>query len=248
MKQFFILFIYTSINAQMTVNDRIDQQLKLSTFEYEGVRLLSLFQEIEPHKNILDYKSYIGYLFTNFTDEANKKGEIIKDVNKKENTFKDYRNRLKQDTLFVNTLQIISENSLKKIKDKPMYDFDNVLDVATKFIKIIDINAEGNYVLKICVGVNDLEKTQPKRFADIEAFCFMTIFNAYTNKNGTLKSEIINEFHKIVPINMGIDKQERILRAQGALMVLMYQNEVLKQVLKEEYEHKKELLPFKISD
>lgn len=121
------------------------------------------------------------------------------------------------------------------------------MDIATKFIKIIDINADGNYVLKVCVGVNDLERTQIKRYADVEAFSFLAILNHYQDKNDPLKDEIVKEFHKIVPLSMGVEKEERILRAQGALMVLMYQNESFKKALLKEYEDKKEILPFRIN-
>lgn len=148
--------------------------------------------------------------------------------------------------MFVNTLGRISDNSIKNIQDKPSYHFDIVLDIATKFVKITGINEQGNYTLKVCVGVNDLERTQFKRYADIEAFCFLAIFNHYYDESNPLKDEIITEFYKIVPLSMGVEKEERILRAQGALMVLMYQNESFKQSLLKEYEDKKELLPFKI--
>ena len=234
--------------AQMSINDRIENQLKLKTHTYDdGDRLIAIAQEINPKNNILDYKSYIGFIFTNFKNETSKERELIEDLNKKESVFKAYRERLKNDTLFVNTLQRISDNSAKNIQDKPSYDLDTVLDIATKFVKITGINEQGNYTLKVCVGVNDLEQTQVKRYADIEAFCFVSVFNAYLNKENPLKDEIIKEFHKIVPLSMGIEKEERILRAQGALMVLMYQNESFKQAILKEYEVKKDILPFTIN-
>lgn len=249
-KIFVLILLVVSFfaNAQITINERIDQQLKLDTYEYgEETKLMQLFQNKEPYENILDYKLYIGYVYTHFTDKANKKGGIIDDASEKEVIFETYRNRLKKDTLFVNTLQQISDNSAKAIQDKPVYNFDAILDIAVKFIKITDSNEEGNYALKVCVGVNDLDKTQPKRFADIEAFCFKAIFEAYADENEVLKNEIIGEFHKIISLNMGADKEERILRAQGALIVLMSQNEVLKSVLLREYESLKEILPFAVT-
>lgn len=234
--------------AQMSINDRIENQLKLDVYEYEEeLRLIQIFQNNEPQKNILDNKSYIDYIFTNFRSKEIKKGGIIDKEREKEIIFKECKEQLKKDTLFVNTLQRISDNSIKNIQDKPSYDLDVVMDIATKFVKITGINEQGNYTLKVCVGVNDLERTQVKRYADIEAFCFVSVFNAYLNKENPLKDEIIKEFYKIVPLSMGIEKEERILRAQGALMVLMYQNESFKQALLKEYENKKDILPFTIN-
>jgi len=242
-----LLVVSYSNYAQMSINDRIENQLELKTHNYEeGERLIQIFKNNEPQKNVLDNKSFIDYIFTNFRSKEIKKGGIIDKKREKEIIFKEYKELLKNDTLFVNTLQRISDNSAKNIKDRPSYDFDVVMDIATKFVKIIDINADGNYVLKVCVGINDLERTQSKRYADVEAFSFLAILNHYQDKNNPLKDEIIKEFHKIVPLSMGIQKEERILRAQGALMVLMYQNESFKQALLKEYEDKKEILPFTI--
>src|SRR5690554_2094964 len=143
--------------AQMSINDRIENQLKLDVYEYEEeLRLIQMFQNNEPQKNMLDNKSYIDYIFTNFRSKEIKKGGIIDKKREKEVVFKEYKELLKKDTLFVNALQKISDNSTKNIQDKPTYDFEKVMDIATKFIKIININEDDHYVLKICVGVNDL--------------------------------------------------------------------------------------------
>lgn len=172
--------------------------------------------------------------------------EPLDDESKKEMAFKNYRERLKKDTLFVSTLQKISINSNKHMEEKPVYSFDDVLDIATKFIKITKLDKDENYVLKICSGVSDIEETFVKRYAGIEAFCFVTIFNSYVSGDEILKNEIYNEFYKIVPLSMGIDKQERVLRAQGALTVLIFQNPKFIQIIKDGYEANKELLPFAI--
>lgn len=252
MKQIFSLIsicFCCSMYAQMSINERIDNQLKIYTFdEEEGTKIVPSFQDRELQENILDYKPYIGYIFTHFKDKSIKKGLTVDNQTDPEIAIEAYRERLKRDTLFVNTLQRISDNSAKAIQDKPAYDFDKIMDIAVKFIKIIDSDKEGSYVLKVCVGVNDLGKTQTERYADIEAFCFMTILYAYLNEERPLKDEIENEFYKVADINMGIDKEERILRAQGALIVLMHQNQALKKALVEEYETNKEILPFSLTN
>lgn len=104
--------------AQMSINDRIENQLKLDVYEYEEeLRLIQIFQNNEPQKNILDNKSYIDYIFTNFRSKEIKKGGIIDKKSEKEAVFKEYKDLLKKDTLFVNTLQKISDNSIKNIED-----------------------------------------------------------------------------------------------------------------------------------
>lgn len=232
--------------AQMSVNERIDKQMILKTIEHNGLNIISTFQSVDPIENILDDKAYISYIFSHFRDENIKMLEPLADETKKEIAFKNYRERLKNDSLFVNTLQKISNNSFKTFEEKPVYSFDDVLDIATKFIKITKLNEDENYVLKICSGVSDIEDTFVKRHAGIEAFCFVTIFNSYVNGDGVLKNEIYKEFKKIVPLSMGNDKRDRVLRAQGALTVLISQNYKFIQIIKDGYEANKILLPFRI--
>lgn len=49
---------------------------------------------------------------------------------------------------------------------------------------------------------------------------------------------------ELYEINLGIENNDRLLRAQGALYMFMRNNEVLKELLLFEYENKKEYLPF----
>lgn len=241
------LLLTCAMQAQSTINERIENQLKLEIYNDSGTnKIAASFKDIEEKLNILDFKSYSNYIFYNFKNSNNISGRVVKDLSLKEEDFKIYRNNLKQDTLFVNTLQQVSNNSLKKIEDKPSYDFDEVMNIACKFVKITGLNKNDNYVLKVCVGVNDLENTESKRDAGIEAFCFKSIFDAYVDSSVGLKDEIINEFQKITPISMGIKKEEKILRAQGALYVLIYNNKTFRDVLMKSYEANKNILPFAI--
>lgn len=242
----FLIFCFpASSNAQISINDRLDQQLILTPYEKDGLNISYHFKNSEPLFNILDDKHYIGYLYDHFRKNKNIL-EPIKDGNRIEEAFEQYRNEVKKDTLLVNTLQRISELSLKPIEEKPVYSFTKILDFATKFIKITGITEKDNYTVRVCSGHTNLSETKEERLADIEAFCFVTILKAFAIKDGPLQKEIYKEFAKIVPLSMGIDRNDRLLRAQGAFFVLMYQNETLRDILKEAYEKDKEILPFRI--
>ncbi|HUH26474.1 MAG TPA: hypothetical protein VLY87_07590 [Flavobacterium sp.] len=133
-----ILFIVNHSNyAQISINERIDNQLKLDVYNDSGTnKLTATFKDFEEKSNILDFKRYSNYILFNFKDPENISGKVINDLSLKEVDFKEYRNVLKRDMLFVNTLQEISDNSLKKIENKPTYDFDEIMNIACKFVKI----------------------------------------------------------------------------------------------------------------
>lgn len=242
----FLLFTFASYcQAQLSINDRSDQQLILTTYEKDGLNISYNFVNNESLSNILDDKHYMGYLYAHFRKNKSIL-EPIKDVNRVKEAYEQYLNEAKNDTLLVNTLQRISDFSLKPMEEKTTYKFSKILDFATKFIKITGITEKDQYTVRVCSGHTNISDTQEERLADIEAFCFVTILKAFAKKEGPLQTEVYKEFEKIVPLSMGIDRNDRLLRAQGAFFVLMYQNETLRDILKEAYEKDKKILPFRI--
>jgi len=53
---------------------------------------------------------------------------------------------------------------------------------------------------------------------------------------------------EVYKINLGIDTDDRLLRAQGALYMYMRKNKALTELLLSEYKKRKEFLPFVILD
>ena len=58
--------------------------------------------------------------------------------------------------------------------------------------------------------------------------------------------EFVKALKELYTVNLGIDKDERLLRSQGAMFMLMRNNSALKALLLELYEEKKSYLPFVI--
>ena len=69
-----------------------------------------------------------------------------------------------------------------------------------------------------------------------------------SRKGGNTEFNMYNEFVKgikeLYKVNLGTNNEEKLLRAQGAIFLLMRNNEVLKRMLKAEYDNQKEYLPF----
>ena len=60
--------------------------------------------------------------------------------------------------------------------------------------------------------------------------------------------EFVNAIKELYTVNLGIDKTEKLLRSQGAMFLLMRNNENLKKMLKSEFEKQKDFLPFILTD
>jgi len=121
---------------------------------------------------------------------------------------------------------------------------DQLLNVAVKYFSILKVNEEGHYVGKVCVGLNDIKKTEPVRKPFVEAFSFSSIMTHYQGEEFSMYDEFVKALKELYTVNLGIDKDEKLLRAQGAIFMLMRNSENLKIMLKTEYERQKEFLPF----
>jgi len=186
---------------------------------------------------------YIDYLRTNFSDNSNyEKLMTISDSTELQNKF---IKSLENDSTFNSVMNILT----KKITDKSIFIPDTIsmnglLNIAVKYFSIIKINKDGHYVGKVCTGINGLKQTEKERRPQIEAFCFTTILNNYRGEQFNMYGEFVKGIKELYKINLGIENNDRLLRAQGAMYMFMRNNEKLKELLLFEYENKKEYLPF----
>ena len=214
-------------------------------YDYEGEKYasVSLVESIESGsytKYFNDNKQYIDYLFNH---------SLL-------NSFESLSNESDSVIRHKKAIEIIEKDSgfnklMEEFVSRPMKDtfsIDDAAQVASKFFFVPQI-VEGNYAGKVCVGINGIESTEADRRFQLEAFCFALIINSY-GKEGKFDAyeELVSSLKQLYEINFGIDEKERLLRAQGAMYMLMYKNEKLRTALKNEYEAKKDILPFVMVD
>lgn len=191
-------------------------------------------------------REYIDYLRTHFSDDSNyDKLMAISDTIELQAEF---IKSLEKDSAFNSEMKKLT----KKITDKSNYvpdtvSIDKLLNIAVKYFMIMEIDKDGNYVGKICTGINGLADTENKRYPQVEAFCFSTIVNNYQGEQFNMYNEFVKGIRELYKIHLGIEDSERLLRAQGAMYMIMRHNEALKELLLLEYENKKEYLPFVLS-
>lgn len=190
--------------------------------------------------------TFIDYLLTNFSSNANYQNliELTDSVAIRNRFFND----LKKDSLFNSVMTDLVNKTIDKKIPKDTISMDKLLNVAVKYFSIMRLTDEGHYVGKVCVGLNDIKKTESERKPFIEAFSFSSILKHYQSEEYSMYDEFVKTIKELYKVNLGIDKDEKLLRAQGAMFLLMRNNENLKKMLKSEYEKQKDYLPFVITD
>ena len=190
-----------------------------------------------------DNSQYIYYLQTHFSNSSlTKQLYKIADSVVLQNEF---IKSLQTDSTFNNAMYQLTEKLTNGSQYTPdTVTIDDLLNVAVKYFSIIKINEKGNYAGKVCAGINGIKQTEIQRKPQIEAFCFTTILNNYKGEKFNMHNEFIKGMKELYKFNLGIDKDERLLRAQGAMYQYMRTNTNLKDLLLFEYQNKKQYLPF----
>lgn len=201
----------------------------------------SCFSELVNNNPML-----IDYLLTNFSSNTNYQSllELTDSIAIRNKYFVD----LKKDSLFNFIMTDLVSKTIDKKIPKDTISMDKLLNVAVKYFSIMKLTDEGHYVGKVCVGLNDIKKTESERKPFIEAFSFSSILKHYQSEDYSMYDEFVKAIKELYKVNLGIDKDEKLLRAQGAMFLLMRNNENLKKMLKSEYEKQKEYLPFILTD
>ncbi|MDD4645653.1 MAG: hypothetical protein PHY99_06660 [Bacteroidales bacterium] len=187
-------------------------------------------------------KVFIDYLLTNFSSNSNSQNllQLTDSTTIRNNYFLD----LKKDSLFNSVMAELVCKTIDKNVPKDTVPMDKLLNIAVKFFSIMRITDEGLYVGKVCVGLNDIKKTESERKPFVEAFSFASIMKHYKSEEFSMYDEFVKAIKELYKVNLGINKDEKLLRAQGAMFLLMRNNENLKKMLKTEFEKQKENLPF----
>jgi len=183
----------------------------------------------------------VDYLLTHFTIKDN-----YQQLLKAEDSLQLRRQflvDLKNDSLFTQVMSELVGKAVDKQLAKDTVAMDDLLSVAVKFFNIRKINEKGHYSVKVCTGRNEIKSTEKERKPFVEAFAFTSIMEHYRGEYD-LYGEFVQVVKKIYKVNLGIDEDERLLRAQGAMFLLMRENEALRKMLISEYEANKKDLPF----
>lgn len=198
------------------------------------------------HTDIINQnKTFFNYILTNFSFSPHL-SKTLPAIAEKDSALlqKTYIQELKTDTTFNRLMAEYVGKAIKKNKLKDTITSDYLMNIAVKYFSVMKINENDDFVGKVCVGLNDIKKTEKNRNAFVEAFCFSAIFRHYQSEEFNMYEEFVKALKELYKVNLGVEKSERLLRAQGGIYMLMRHNEMLKKMLYTEYERGKDYLPF----
>lgn len=155
-----------------------------------------------------------------------------------------YYSLLYMDSTFMEAIYAYDHIVHLKEKPKDSITLEEILPIAVKFFSINSIDENDRYMGNVCTNILPFSTTESVRKPFIEAFCYSTIFEYYADSDLGTYLAFANNLEKLYSINLGVKKEERLLRAQGALYFLMKEDPTLKRALLENYQKKKEHLPF----
>lgn len=186
---------------------------------------------------------YLDYLLTHFSSPDHEQLAALEQDTVQ--LHKAYIEQLQQDSIFNQVMQAFSSRMLMQEAFRPdTVSIDQLLNIAVKFFNIKGINDKGYYEGKVCAGINGILETEASRKPQLEAFCFSSILENYQGKEYNMHNAFVEAIRELYRLNIGIDKNEQLLRAQGGMYFLMRNNEQLREMLLAEYTRKKEYLPF----
>ena len=225
--------------------------IKISRKSYDGKEYLSQDIVETPSTNcfapVTNNTMYINYILTNYSFSQSY-SDGLQNIKDSILLQKQYIDFLQKDTIFNHLMIELISKTINKTLPKDSITMDKMLDMAVKYFSIVGINKDGNYQAKVCTGMNDIKKTEKIKQPLLEAFCFSSIFKNYHGEEFNMMDEMVKSAKQLYKINLGIDVNERLLRAQGAMYFLMRSDDNLIKMLRSEYEANKEILPFILKD
>lgn len=245
-----VLTTYLSAQTTCDIKEYYGDFIFIKKLSHKNKEYLT--KGIAPIKNktcfadVINNHGYISYLMTQFSSTAN--DSIMLKIKDSTVLQKEFIKFIKADTLFNRVMADLFAKTVEARIPKDTVSTDRLLNIAVKFFSIFSINEQGAYRGFVCSGRNDIAKTEKVRRPQFEAFCFSSIFEHISDSELNMQDEFVKAIKEIAKINLGVDNNEKLLRAQGAMFLLMRNNEKLKQVLKIEYEKNKNILPFILAD
>jgi hypothetical protein len=236
-----LLLLAGDYNEERLIND-FDKLFKLETIDYEGNKMMLVAvneASITEYGDLL--KQYHLYLaMINQLAETHKTSDSLKNLAPADaETAMMTRLRanplLKKELLplMARYLQANGHSVSMAMEPRPTYDMKELLPVAARFFYPHLVG--GKFALHICVGFNGLDTLNPAPPATLAAFSFQAIMSD--------RPEFI-EFIRYIKKARAEKEDQDIQAFQKEIWEWLEKNPKLKSLLSEEYEKRKDILPF----
>lgn len=250
----FILPISVFSQENCRMQDYYNDLFYAIDYEDEEVKtkLIGMYKELEEEfcfaKLINENNAFLDYLLQQYSTIDYK----VLDKTSTDTYLQGYIQQLSADMAFSDILDEWQAKTIHQKLTKDTFSFKEVLNVAVKNFLVDDVSSthEGKVAYRpiVCSGENYHKNinSEPQYF--LEAFTFNAIIKNIVKEEYGLLENYMDIVRDIVKIDLGENKEENLLRAHGAIFVMMSKNDALKQILIDEYHKQLDLLPFIIED
>lgn len=120
---------------------------------------------------------------------------------------------------------------------------DDIMQTALRFIYPFRVDNQQQLYTHFCIGGNALHDYDKKNIV-IEAFCFQLVLEELkTNREGFFK-DYTNIEKNVMRVYYSSNKEVNMERIRGAIWSHLFDNQILRKVLLQNYEKRKKILPF----
>jgi hypothetical protein len=233
--------------SSSSIENNYDEIFGIAKEEYQGREYLrSWVNELDrghPLSGLINNnKLFLEYWLTNFTDRGAYRQ--LMEIEGEEKLQQEFIEFLKKDQQFNPLMADLSKKVKNRVVVADTVSMDQLLNVAVKYFNILGITEEGSYKGKVCAGLNGITQTLSERKPELEAFCFSAILKNQQGEEYNMYNEFVAAIKELYKQELGIERDARLLRAQGAMFSIMRNNEQLREMLISEYEERKDYLPF----
>lgn len=126
---------------------------------------------------------------------------------------------------------------------KATFTLDEFMDVIVKYFEVTSVDSRGNFKTRIGISEDGLVSTLDKRHPLLEVYC-LHIIKAHQYK----AYQSMEKGKRVMKnLQLGLNEDDKLKRAQGVLYAMVSQDEAFRTVVLDDYESKKEALPFVLS-
>lgn len=248
---FFLLIVVYTTQVWSQIEKLI--QIKIYTYEIDGVVKASAMPELKKESELYPYKRRFDYLLMNVSaihqpenaEFRNKVWALYPDTNAlKEQYLHLFQADEKLNVYFSQTFMPIKNNGIER---KYSFKEKEMMEVASKFFFCDQVLPDTSIQAHICIGLNGIaEANWEKDYTLLEAFCYEAIFNDLDQDESPIWEEF--ELQKQLAENRFSKKitstEAYLANVKKAVFKSMRKSQVLLNSLFKYYERNKENLAF----
>lgn len=260
---FFLLFSVVSLCAfsqKKSIENEYDKLFSLDVFENNGKVHASLkINEIDPSHPLAglvnDNKLYVDYILTNYTSISKERINELAAMEDSTERSQEFLKLLKSDEVFNKYFSSMvkyyfgAESNVYSYQTptfnkKDAVSLDSLVSIASHFFYLTRITPRGCHWF-VCVGKNGYRNTKKTDSSPlVEAFCFNSVMANIFDEKYQYKQDYDSSKNAITPEKFEGTQEEKIEEMRITMYKDMQNSKSLKEMLKEEYMEKKEMLGF----